>query len=120
MIPKEKIGYEFDNYLPTKYWDNKTRIEYLQRRIIVFSIMYYELNISPLTDKQYDSISYQLVEYMNTTPKKILEKTKYWYAFYDFDGSTGFHLPDRLTKEDKTYLYKIASYVKHLYLSGGK
>lgn len=120
MIPKENKGYNFDSYLPTKYWNDKTRIEYIQRRIIVFSIMYYELSESPLDDKQYDSIAYQLVEYMNTTPKEILEQTKYWYVFYDFDGSTGFDLPYRLTKEDKDYLYKIARHIKALWKSGGK
>ena len=121
MLPEiRRKGYDFDSYLPTRYWNNKTRIEYIQRRIIVFSIMYYELNESPLDDKQYDSIAYQLVEYMNTTPKEILEQTKYWYVFYDFDGSTGFYLPYRLTEEDKDYLYKIAKQVKALWKSGGK
>lgn len=120
MLPEIGKGYDFDSYLPTRYWNNKTRIEYIQRRIIVFSIMYYELSESPLDDKQYDSIAYQLVEYMNTTPKKILEQTKYWYVFYDFDGSTGFYLPYRLTEEDKDYLYKIARQVKALWKSGGK
>lgn len=120
MLPEIGKGYDFDSYLPTRYWNNKTRIEYIQRRIIVFSIMYYELSESPLDDKQYDSIAYQLVEYMNTTPKKILEQTKYWYVFYDFDGSTGFYLPYRLTPEDKDYLYKIAQHVKALWKSGGK
>lgn len=119
MLPTINIGYEFDKYLPTKYWDNKTRIEYIQRRIIVFSIMYYELSESPLDDKQYDAIAYQLVEYMNTTPKEILEQTRYWYAFYDFDGSTGFYLPYRLTKEDKEYLLDMAIHIKKLW-KGGK
>jgi hypothetical protein len=119
MIPEINKGYDFDSYLPTRYWNNKTRIEYIQRRIIVFSIMYYELSESPLDDKQYDSISYQLVEYMNTTPKEILEQTKYWYVFYDFDGTTGYYLPYRLTEEDKDYLYNIAQQIKTLYKSGG-
>lgn len=120
MIPEIGIGYNFDKYLPTKYWNNKTRIEYIQRRIIVFSIMYYELNESPLNDKQYDSIAYQLVEYMNTTPKKILEKTRYWYVFNDFDGSTGFYLQYRLNKEDKENLLKIAEMVSLRFRTGGK
>jgi hypothetical protein len=28
----------------------------------------------------------------------------YGYAFYDFDGSTGYHLYSRLTEEDKHWL----------------
>lgn len=120
MLPDIGKGYDFDKYLPTKYWSTKTRIEYIQRRIIVFSIMYYELSESPLDDKQYDSIAYQLVEYMNTTPKKILEQTYYWYVFYDFDGSTGFYLPYRLNKKDKEYLTNLAGNIKRLWKSGGK
>lgn len=120
MLPEIGKGYDFDSHLPTRYWNNKTRIEYIQRRIIVFSIMYYELSESPLDDKQYDSIAHQLVEYMNTTPKEILEQTKYWYVFYDFDGSTGFYLSYRLTEKDKDYLYQIARRVKTLWKSGGK
>ncbi len=120
MLPEIGKGYDFDSYLPTRYWNNKTRIEYIQRRIIVFSIMYYNMSESCITDKQFDYISQQLVMYMNTTPKEILEQTKYWYVFYDFDGSTGFYLPYRLTTEDKDYLYKIAQQVKALWKSGGK
>ena len=117
MLPEIGKGYDFDSYLPTRYWNNKTRIEYIQRRIIVFSIMYYELSESPLDDKQYDSIAYQLVEYMNTTPKEILEQTKYWYVFYDFDGSTGFYIYDMLNKKDKQYLTNIANHILKLYNS---
>lgn len=120
MIPEKDIGYNFDKYLPTRYWNIKTRIEYIQRRLIVYSILYYELNESPLTDKQYDSISYQLIEYMNTTPKEILEQTQYWYVFNDYDGSTGFYLPYRLTDKDKQYLFQIALMVKQQMKTGGK
>ena len=110
MLPTNK-GYDFDSYLPTKYWDNKTRIEYIQRRIIVFSIMYYNMSESCITDKQFDYISQQLVMYMNTTPKEFLEQTRYWYVFNDFDGSTGFDLPYRLTDTDREYLTQIATMV---------
>lgn len=119
MIPTNN-GYNFDEYLPTIYWNVKTRIEYIQRRIIVFSIMYYELNDSCITDKQYDSISKQLVEYMNTTPKKILEQTYYWYCMSDFDGSTGFDLYNRLNKNDREYLTGIAKHVLKNYHGGKK
>lgn len=115
MIPKNNIGYDFNNSLPTLYWNIKTRIEYIQRRIIVFSIMYYELNESIISDKQFDDISHQLVEYMNTTNKDILENTQYWYVLKDFDGSTGFYIPDNLNKNDKEYLTNIAKHILSLY-----
>ena len=112
-------GYDFDSSLPTKYWNIKTRIEYIQRRVIIFSIMYYNMSESCITDKQFDCISKQLVEYMNTTNKKILEKTKYWYVLNDFDGTTGFDLPYRLNEKDKRYLTTIAQCISQNY-NGGK
>lgn len=51
---------------------------------------------------------------MERASEEELETTDYWYCMYDFDGSTGFHLYDRLTKYDKRYLTKIAQYVLSL------
>lgn len=99
------------NVLPIKYWSTKTIINYIQRRIIIYSIMYYELNESCITDKDYDELSQQLIELMKSTSKEILEQTNYWYCMYDFDGSTGFYIPDRLTDSDKEYLTNIAEHV---------
>ena len=101
--------------LPVKYWDMTTIISWLQRRIIVYSIMYYEMSESCISDKSYDELSHQLVELMNSNPQEVLEQTTYWYAMYDFDGSTGFDIPDRLTKSDRDYLTTIASHVQKLY-----
>jgi len=101
--------------LPIKYWDMTTIISWLQRRIIVYSIMYYEMSESCITDKSFDELSHQLVELMNSNPQEVLEQTTYWYAMYDFDGSTGFDIPDRLTKSDRGYLTTIASHVQKQY-----
>ena len=103
------------NELPMKYWSMKTIMSYIQRRIIVYSIMYYELNESCITDKDYDELSHQLVELMNSNSKSVCEQTTYWYAMYDFDGSTGFDIPDRLTDSDKEYLTDIAKHVLSRY-----
>lgn len=103
------------NVLPVKYWDMTTIISWLQRRIIVYSIMYYEMSESCITDKSFDELSHQLVELMNSNPQEVLEQTTYWYAMYDFDGSTGFDIPDRLTKSDREYLTTIASHVQKQY-----
>lgn len=101
--------------LPVKYWDMTTIISWLQRRIIVYSIMYYEMSESCISDKSFDELSHQLVELMNSNPQEVLEQTTYWYAMYDFDGSTGFDIPDRLTKSDREYLTTIASHVQKQY-----
>lgn len=39
----------------------------------------------------------------------------YYYAMYDFDATTGFHLQGRLTEYDKKYLNMIATHVLDCY-----
>lgn len=97
--------------MPCIYWSNTTKISYLQRRIIVYSIMYYERDESCISDKEYDSISQQLVKLMSIATDEELKASTYWYAMYDFDGSTGFDIPSRLTKRDREYLTNIAFHV---------
>ena len=106
-LPVEQFdGMRFNN----PYWSNKLRINSLQRWIIVHSILYYELDFTLISDKIFDANAKQLVELQNTFPKDAT-KSKYWYVFNDFDGSTGFHLYNRLKKRDKEYLMQIAQYL---------
>lgn len=96
------------NTMPSIYWDLTAKISHLQRRIIVYSIMYYHLDESCVTDLQYDGISQQLVEMMAQATEQQLKDTRYYYAMYDFDGSTGFDIPGRLTVQDYNICYGIA------------
>lgn len=89
---------------PCIYWSDIAKISYLQRRIIVYSIMYYEYDESCVSDKEYDSISHQLMELKNKISEEEYKKTTYYYAMHDFDGSTGFDVPSRLTKKDKDHI----------------
>ena len=102
------------NCLPFAYWDASTIISFLQRQIIVHSILYYELNTTVISDSEFDFLSKQLVELQKQVSKEELEKSQYYYVFYDFDGSTGFHLWYRLKDSDKTYLLSISKQVKRL------
>lgn len=97
--------------MPCVYWSDSTKVSYLQRRIIVYSIMYYEHDESCVSDAYYDSLSRQLVALQKTCDIKEFKKSAYYYAMYDFDGSTGFDIPSRLTKHDREYLTNIASHV---------
>lgn len=103
------MGIDF-NKMPIRYWDDKTKIEYIQRRIIVYSIAYYELSMNIVSDKYYDELSKQLVVLQNEN-KEIVKDTRYGYVFYDFDGSTGFDLYHRLNSKDKEYLMSITKTV---------
>lgn len=108
---------DFSN-MPSIYWTEQTKISYLQRRIIIYSIMYYELNQSCISDSEYDKISRQLVKMQSETNFELLKGTQYYYCMYDFDGTTGFDLPSRLNAKDKDYLYHLAKHILKLQ-SGG-
>lgn len=86
-------------------WNAIDKVNFLQRKIILNSIAYYELNTSKLTDKEYDELSKQLVWLQKDID---IQQTQYGYVMYDFDGTTGFDLYHRLNLSDKKYLMNIA------------
>ena len=89
-------------------WDKITCINFLQRKIILNAIAYYELDSSRLSDREYDELSYQLVELQKDID---IQETQYGYVMYDFDGTTGFDLYSRLNEKDKRYLMQLARYI---------
>lgn len=97
--------------VPSVYWSKDVQMSYLQRRIIVFSITYYENGYSIVSDAEFDEICFQLVDMMKRYSSDA-EKTTYWYAMSDFDGSTGFDIVSKLTRKDKKYLREIARAVQ--------
>ena len=106
--------------MPCVYWSNTTKISYLQRRIIIYSIMYYEYDESCVPDSEYDSISHQLVALQEEATQEEFEKSTYYYAMHDFDGSTGFDIPSRLTTKDRNYLTKLASMIHAQWIDNAK
>lgn len=103
-------GIDFSK-VPCIYWSDRTKASYLQRRIIVYSIMYYKLNESCISDAKYEAIVKQFVELKLKMDPEEFKKTKYYYVMYDFDGSTGFDLYYRLNTYDRQYLVGIAKSV---------
>lgn len=101
--------------MPFAYWSDCTKISYLQRRILVHSIIYYEMNDSVLSDKDFDAMSQQLVMLQQEASTDEVLRSQYYYVFFDFDGSTGFDLCYRLTVEDREYLIKLAEYILRQY-----
>ena len=89
-------------------WDKITCIDFLQRKIILNAIAYYELNTNKLSDKQYDELSRQLVDMQKDVD---VQQTQYGYVMNDFDGTTGFDLYGRLNEKDKKYLMNLARYI---------
>lgn len=91
------------------YWTEAEKISFLQRVILVHSYLYYEKDNSIWTDKQYDEVAKQLVSMQDEHDILwIRNKTQYGYVFYDFDGTTGFLLWDRLKKKDKEQIAGIS------------
>lgn len=93
-------------------WSKETCINYLQRRIIVASILYYEMDWSPIDDSTYEKFNRQLVSLIKDYPD--IQNTEYGYCMYDYDGSTGFDLYSRLNEFDREYLTKIARNIYNL------
>ena len=94
-------------------WDLLTRIDHLQRKIIVASIQYYEMDSPCISDAQYDDLVKQLKAYMRECDN--IEQSRYWYVFREWDGSTGYFLYYNLTTNDKQYLYDFAHNVAKAY-----
>ena len=107
---QEQKGINF-NSCPAIYWSDAAKVSYLQRRIIVHSILYYEMDSSVISDKQFDVLCQQLVQMQKEVDFAEFRKSTYYYAMHDFDGSTGFNIYGRLIKYDKEYLSKIAMQV---------
>ena len=99
------------NKMPCIYWSSITRASYLQRQIIVHSILYYQMDVNVLSDKDFDQISKQLLELKKSMNVEEYHETEYFYCFKDFDGNTGFYLYDALNQKDKKYLKAIANLV---------
>ena len=94
------------------YWNDKLKIDFLQRVILIHSYLYYELNTNIWTDKHYDEVAKQLTIMQNNYSKGWIKKhSQYGYAFMDFDGTTGFDLFNRLTKKDKRTIIGISEMI---------
>lgn len=88
-------------------WSLVDKINFLQRKILLNSMMYYEYGKNFLTDFEYDSICGQLVNFQNKFEEQghdIYSETRYGYAYYDFNGSTRSHLYRRLNFKDACWL----------------
>lgn len=68
----------------------KERILQLRRMLCIHSYLYYHVGESIVNDEQWDKWAYELVELQ----KEMWKVGYYDREFYDFDGSTGMHLPN--------------------------
>lgn len=85
-------------------------INYTQRKIIVHSYIYYELNANVISDREYDALCKKLVAFKNEYPD--LWRTSEYYKQFgeDYNGATGFTLYHDLDVHQKEIIRSIASY----------
>lgn len=85
-------------------------IDNLQRKIMLHSYIYYELDDCVISDHDYDNLGHQLVRYKEEYPD-LWKKSKYYKQFGDeYNGSTGFDLYSKLEPEQKTIIQHIAQF----------
>lgn len=90
-------------------------INFLQRGIIVHSYLYYELDSSIISDKEFDVKSRELVALKNNYPD-LWMASEYYYIFGDeYTGATGFHLYHGLTKLQQEKIRAIADVLLNNY-----
>ena len=99
------------NKMPCVYWSGKMKVEWLQRFILLHSIIYYKLDDSCITDNDFDIISKQYLKMSKNLNLNELRATHYYYCMDDFDGNTGFDIIERLNREDYERLLHIATYI---------
>lgn len=87
------------------YWKPKSKIELLQRWILVHSYIYYNLNKSIVSDEMFDKNSLQLYK-LKLRYKQEYKQTKYYYAMKEYDGSSGFGIFEKLNHDHQMLVSK--------------
>ena len=77
---------------PTEAEWAKDRIEYLRKKLLVHSIVYYRLNESIVTDNKWAQWAMELERLTRDYPD-IAQNAFLAEEFKDFDHSTGYNLP---------------------------
>lgn len=70
-----------------------------------------EDGISYKDAKRCATLAYKIAMLPIREEKWITQHTQYGYAFYDFDGTTGFLIWDRLTEKDKQMISTLANMI---------
>ncbi len=89
-------------------WTPVDKVEFLQRKVLINSIIYYNRDTNLMSDLKFDELCKQLVELQKQVDVK---DTMYGYVFYDFVGNTGFDLYHKLTEHDQKYLDNIVTHI---------
>lgn len=83
------------------------QLDWLCRKIIIHSIIYYDYNTNIISDPDYDKLARQLEQLVNENMDKI-SNCYYSECLKDYTAATGFDLKDRLEDEHRKYLEHLA------------
>lgn len=87
------------------YWSESEKAALLERWILVHSYLYYENDTQVVSDNVFDSNCHQ---YLKIVSGLSGHQSQWSGTFKDFDGSTGFDLYSKLSKEQKVKIKKDA------------
>ena len=99
------VGYK-TSFMIREDEDIKGKINILSKSIIIHSLIYYIYNTSIIKDYEFDMNAKQLFNLIESH-NDIFINSKYYYVLYDFDGCSGFNIPDRLSNDDRCYFDSI-------------
>lgn len=90
----------------------KERIEYLRKKLLVHSIIYYRLNESIITDNKWAEWAVELERLTRDYPH-IAQNAFLAKEFKDFDHSTGYNLPLETPWAVQKAMDLVEYYTKH-------
>lgn len=108
---RDRVKIDVLNMSPYIYWDNKMKLSWLQRFIIIHSIIYYILDDNVISDVEYDDVSKHYLFIVESSSEEEKVESEYWYCMNDFDANTGYDLYYKLKKKDKN---KLTKYARHI------
>lgn len=83
------------------------QLDWLCRKIIIHSMIYYDYNTNIISDQDYDKLARQLEQLVNENRDKI-SNCYYYECLKDYTAATGFDLKDRLEDKHRKYLEHLA------------
>lgn len=86
---RRQMQNQIQNLAPANVEWVKERIEYLRKKLLVHSIIYYRLNESLIPDKKWTEWALELEQLTKEYPQNAFLAE----GFKDFDHSTGYNLP---------------------------
>jgi hypothetical protein len=72
----------------------------LERYVLIYSYLYYEKGLSPISDYEYDHLAKYLYMLCKTYPHAAV-LSQYYYVFKDYTPDTGFNLFSQLNDYNK-------------------